>query len=311
MISSDLKLNRTDRIKALDYNYDAKKKEFLYHCNLCDSEQLVQLTHKDRYGYNASVCACSSCGLTFLNPRMNASEYTGFYISTYRPLVSAYHNRLIDAVTVQDDQKIYTKNLVQSLKPYLKGKSFKTLLDVGGSTGIVSLGLMEAFDLQATLIDPAPDEVEEAKAYGIESITAFVEDWNPEGRKFDLIGMFQTIDHLLDAKGTFDKLREVINEDGLLIVDIVDFRNAYLKHWNINEGTKIDHPYYFTESSTEALFARTGFQPIKKVISSDMLHILYICRPTTKDTEYLPAKSDVSDYLKEIRYVQSTAWKKA
>ena len=310
MIDNNIIPSKKQRIEALEYNYDSKEKEYLDTCNVCGSEKLYQLTHKDRYGFNASVYACSKCSLTFLNPRMKAQEYSDFYESVYRPLVSAYHGRLIDAVTVQQDQKAYTKNMIKWLQPFLENQSYKSLLDVGGSTGIVASGLMDTYKLKATLIDPAPDEVEEAKALGIESITAFIEDWDPKDRKFDVIGMFQTIDHLLDAKGTFQKLREIIEDNGLLVVDIVDFRNAYLRHWNINEGTKIDHPYYFTEESTETLLVRTGFEPIKKIVSEDQLHILYICRPVSANENYLPSKNNVKEYLKEIRFVQSTPWKK-
>jgi 2-polyprenyl-3-methyl-5-hydroxy-6-metoxy-1,4-benzoquinol methylase len=302
--------DRQERIAELNFDYDAQEKEYLSHCNVCGSEKLTQLTHTDRYGYNAGVTACSSCSTTFLNPRMTAERYTDFYISQYRPLVSAYHGRLIDAVTVQVDQKDYTKKLVDTLKPFIDKKNYKTLLDVGGSTGIVALGLMEVYGLKTTLIDPAPDEVKEAKQLGIESVTAFVEEWDPQGKKYDIVGMFQTIDHLLDAKGTFDKLRTVIEDDGLLVVDIVDFRTAFLRHWNINEGTKIDHPYYFTEISADTLFVKTGFEPIQKIVSEDRLHVLYVCRPTAPNPVYLPEQHDVKEYLKEVRFVQSTPWKK-
>ena len=163
--------DRKQRIEALGYDYDAQEKEYLSLCNVCGSEKLTQLTHTDRDGYNASVTACNTCSTTFLNPRMTSQCYTDFYISTYRPLVSAYHGRLIDAVTVQEDQRSYTKELVRLLIPFFIGKSYKTLLDIGGSTGIVALGLMKNYNLKTTLIDPAPDEVDEAKALGIESIT--------------------------------------------------------------------------------------------------------------------------------------------
>ena len=83
-----------------------------------------------------------------------------------------------------------------------------------------------------------------------------------------------------------------------------------MRHWNINEATKIDHPYYFTEDSVEVLFAKTGFEPIHKIVSEDKLHILYICRPTIANANYLLNPSDVKDYLKEIRLVQGTSWEK-
>ncbi|MEZ4774555.1 MAG: class I SAM-dependent methyltransferase [Bacteroidia bacterium] len=301
---------RAERIASLAYNYEQQEKVRLSQCNLCGEGTLFTITHKDRYGYPASVDVCTCCGLTFLNPRMTAEAYTDFYISVYRPLVSAYHGRLIDSKTVQEDQKDYTAKLTEILRPWLEKGSYQSLLDVGGSTGVVSVGLSQAYGLKATVIDPAPAEIEEAQALGMETITAFIEDWDPKGKKYDVIGIFQTIDHLLDVSGTFNKLRSVIAPDGLMVVDIVDFRHAYLRNWSINEGTKIDHPYYFTEESTEALLARTGFQPVGKVVSEDLLHIFYICRPSVPNPHALPTADSVREYLREIRFVQGTQWKK-
>lgn len=301
---------REERIKALDYDYAAQPKERLTCCNVCGEASLYTLTHHDRYGYPASVDGCPKCGMVFLNPRMTPDAYTDFYIHTYRPLVSAYHGRQIDAKTVQADQHGYTDKLVEMLRPYLGSGKYKSLLDVGGSTGIVAAGLTKAYGLEATIIDPAPDEIEEAQQLGIETVTAFVEDWDPQGKQYDLIGVFQTIDHLLDLKGTFTKLREVVAADGLLIVDIVDFRHAYLRSWSVNEGTKIDHPYYLTEMSTEGLLARTGFKPLRKWVSPDQLHIFYVCQPVPTDPHALPKASEVSEFFKEIRYVQGTSWQK-
>ncbi|MDA7639303.1 class I SAM-dependent methyltransferase [Akkermansiaceae bacterium] len=301
---------KNKKIAELNYNYDLQEKKYLYCCNICGGRVFTQVTHRDRYGYNASVHVCNDCGMVFLNPRMSPDSYDHFYRYIYRPLVSAYHDREINPKTVQDDQKLYTRKLVKILGPHLEDKNFETLLDVGGSTGIVALGLMEEYGFKTTLIDPAPAEVDEAKALGIESVTAFVEDWDPQGRKFDLVGIFQTIDHLLDVRGTLEKLRMVINEEGLMIFDIVDFRNAYLRHWDINEATKIDHPYYFTESSTEVLLKLVGFKTIHKVISDDLLHILFVCEPCTPDPDFRPSKEEVKDLINEIRFVQSTEYKK-
>lgn len=304
-------LDRKSRIASLDYDYAAQSKEWIDHCNLCGSAYFGTICQEDRYGYPASAAVCQTCGLTFLNPRMTATAYTQFYQSVYRPLVSAYHGRLIDAQTVQKDQVGYTDQLVKMLAPFVSHNPHHTLLDVGGSTGVVAAGLAKAYGWKATVIDPAPDEVEAARAMGIESITGFVEDWDPKGKSFDFVGIFQTIDHLLDIKGTFSKLRTVIKPEGLLLVDIVDFRHAYLRSWSVQAGVKIDHPYYLTESSTRAILARTGFDPIYQYVSPDMLHVLYICKPMEAKEDFLPPREEVNRYLEEIRYVQGTAWMKS
>ena len=99
--------DRKDRIAALRYDYAAQPKQALTSCNLCGDAEFVVLTHRDRYGYPAEAHACRRCGLVFLNPRMTGEAYGGFYNGVYRPLVSAFHGRLIDAQTIQDEQRDY------------------------------------------------------------------------------------------------------------------------------------------------------------------------------------------------------------
>ena len=87
----------------IDWNYLAREKEPVTACNLCGSTDLAELSETDRYGYPQPLRMCRRCGLGFLSPRLTAAEYGRFYEDVYRPLVSAYHGRRIDAETVQDD----------------------------------------------------------------------------------------------------------------------------------------------------------------------------------------------------------------
>src|SRR5687768_1573528 len=98
---------RTERIAALGFDYAGQPKNAVERCNLCGGQRFVGITHRDRYGFAASAACCGGCGLVFLDPVMTADAYGAFYGGTYRPLVSAFHGRLIDAMTIQDEQQEY------------------------------------------------------------------------------------------------------------------------------------------------------------------------------------------------------------
>jgi len=296
---------RADRIAQLGYDYASQEKNFFPACNLCGADQWTVLTHRDRYGFPAPATACGECGLTVLNPRMTLRAYGHFYERTYRPLVSAYHGRLIDAATVQAEQRLYSVEMETLLAPYLDAMKEPSFLDVGGSTGVVAAHFRRRFGVRATVLDPAPEEIAEAEALKIETITALVEEWEPAGRRFEVIGMFQTIDHLLDVSATLRKLREIITPDGLFVVDIVDFRAAYLKRWSVEEAVKIDHPYSLTEETTEAYLARAGFRPVRKDYSADHHLVAYVCRPCEPQPDALPPRESVERFFRELRYVQN------
>jgi 2-polyprenyl-3-methyl-5-hydroxy-6-metoxy-1,4-benzoquinol methylase len=191
---------RRRRLDTLEYDYAARPKTYVDACNLCRGQRFVHLVHRDRYGYAARASGCARCGLVFLNPVMTAEAYAQFYRSIYRPLVSAYHGRLIDAHTVQEEQREYAGHLSASLRPFARQLEGRALLDVGGSTGVVAARLVADLGLRATILDPSPAELEQAARRGFETVAGFVEDFDPGARRFGVVTLCQTIDHLLDVE---------------------------------------------------------------------------------------------------------------
>ncbi len=297
--------DRRERIAALDYDYASQPKQTLTVCNLCGASAFVVLAHRDRYGYPAQAHACRRCGLVFLNPRMTAEAYGRFYNGIYRPLVSAFHGRLIDAQTIQDEQREYAAERAEFIRPFIGKPGGRTLLDIGGSTGVVAHRFAREFGLDGTLIDPAPLEVEQARRLGLETITGLVEEHDFGNRRFDVVIICQTVDHLLDVAGTLARVRQLLSDDGLLFIDIVDFRAAYLRNWSIEDAVKIDHPYYLTEPTMAAYLRISGFEVLRSDYAADHLHVSYACRPAAADRDVMPSSTSVEELLREVRFIQN------
>jgi hypothetical protein len=298
--------DRHERIASLEFDYAAQPKQTLTSCNLCGGTEFIVLTHRDRYGYPAQADACRHCGLVFLNPRMTADAYGRFYNGVYRPLVSAFHGRLIDARTIQDEQREYARERADFVRPFVKDSAARTLLDIGGSTGVVAHHFVREFGLQGTLIDPAPLEIEEAQRLGLHTVTGLVEEHDFGTQRFDAVIICQTVDHLLDVAGTLTRVRQLLSERGLLFIDIVDFRAAYLRNWSVEQAIKIDHPYYLSERTMIAYLRRNGFDVLRSDYAADHLHVSYVCRPGIHETT-LPPAATVDEMLREVRYVQNVA----
>lgn len=296
---------RERRIQKVGFDYGAQPKRDASICNLCGAHRFVVLSHRDRYGFAAQTCGCLRCGLVFLHPVMTAEAYSRFYARTYRPLVSAYHGRRIDVRTIQEEQRAYARQKVTFLEPHLAGRQQQTLIDIGGSTGIVAQALASAFGLRATVLDPAPLEIAEARALGVETITTLLEEFDPGGRQFDIVTMCQTIDHLLDVSGALGKVLRLLRSEGMLYLDIVDFRAAYLRAWNVDEAIKIDHPYYLTDATMGTYLRRAGFEVVRMEFAADHLHIGYLCRKGQADPDALPPSADVARQWSELRMVQN------
>jgi Methyltransferase domain len=296
---------RHERIAAFPFDYAAQPKCRVTTCNLCGATTFVTLTHRDRYHYPAEAAGCRRCGLVFLNPVMTADAYARFYEHTYRPLVSAFHGRLIDAITIQDEQRQYAIERLEFLTPFFDEISGGTLLDIGGSTGVVAHAVCQRFALRGTVIDPAPLEAQQAQRLGLEAIRGLVEGVDLGRRRFDAVIICQTVDHLLDIAGTLERVRALLSRGGLLFIDIVDFRAAYLRVWSVDDAIKIDHPYYLTEATMCAFLARAGFDVLGMDYAADHLHVGYMCRTGPAEGDTLPSQAEVDMLWREVRWVQN------
>lgn len=297
-------LERASRIAALRFDYASQPVTPVDSCNLCGHRKFVVITHRDRYGFPAEAHACVTCGLVFLNPRMTAEAYGRFYEAVYRPLVSAYHGRLIDAKTIQEEQTHYAAAGIEFLRPFVS-RSYRSLLDIGGSTGVVASRFAREFNLTATVLDPAPLELDEARRLGLDTITGLVEEHDFSKRRFDMVLLCQTVDHLLDIDATLRRVRALLTAGGVLFADIVDFRAAYRGGWSVEGAIKIDHPYYLTDATMRAFLERAGFHIMRSGYDADGLHIRYVCSPAAS-CDVLPDAAGVNEMLRDIRFVQNT-----
>ena len=281
---------RAERIEQLGYDFASRELEPVAACNLCGSSHHVEVSRRDRYGYPAVLRVCARCGLGFLSPRLSAGEYASFYADTYRPLVSAYHGRLIDAETVQEEQREYAAELIEFLRGTLPGPP-ATVLDVGGSTGVIAGALRDAFGTEATVLDPAPDELAVAEAAGMETVAGFAEDFDPGERRWDLVLLCQTIDHLLDVTATLGAMRRMTADGGRAFVDVLDVVFMARRRGSIEGAVKIDHPYYLTRETAEAYFQRAGFEIVAERLSDDGHRgfVLASAEPREPDWERLAA----------------------
>ena len=271
----DIIRERTKRIDSVRFDYTKQPKEYINECNLCGDDIFTIISHSDQYGFSAETVMCNTCGLVMLNPRMTAKAYANFYSNTYRPLVSAYHDRLINEETIQVEQKHYARQLGDLLERVInRKKSSLNLLDIGGSTGVVAFYLQERFGCNATVLDPSPAELSNAKRLGLNVETGTIENYEyGKSQNFELITICQTIDHFLDIRFALKKIKKIMQPEGIVFLDIVDFRAYYLQNKSIEGSIKIDHPYYLTENTMEAYLTNIGFKVLLKNYAPDHLHV--------------------------------------
>ena len=286
-------LTRDERIAAVGFDYEAQPKQYAPTCNLCGAGKWHVVHGYERAGYPALTVACRHCGLVCLNPRMTREAYAEFYQGWYRAIVSAFSGKPSTPEDLAQQQHDYSCLLADFVAEHIQ-PTFSTLIDVGGSCGVLASIFAERFNLTATVLDPAPDELAQAELHGCRTIAGFIEDYEPT-EKFDLVTMIQTADHLLDLHASLRKLRRLMSLDGILLIDIVDFLKMH-ELFGIEAATKIDHPYSLTDETFTCYLSRVGLSVLKRGRTTDKRHIIYVCKKANPLPDAMPPDSFV-EYL--------------
>lgn len=247
----------------MTWNYLQEPKQYVDECNLCSSRGAFEVATEDRYGYDVRHVQCPKCGLLWITPRLTADGYRRYYeTGAYRTDVSEWHGEEINARTVQQDQIRYAEALGELIG------AWDTVLDVGGSTGAVG----EAIGKRVTVLDPAPTELEHASG---EQILSTIEDWQPDGRKWDVILVCRAVDHFLDIAGALAKLRGCLAQPGQLWIDAVDYRVVASRLGKLESALKLDHPFALTEDTLLRYLKAADFAPIEARFDGD--HAGFLC----------------------------------
>lgn len=239
------------------YNYDEVPKEILVNCPACDGENLNDFNNIDRYGFNVHTSWCASCGLIFVNPRINLEYYNKLYMDgSYR--------KIIEAVSLKKQKSLDTipqrlTLVLSKISEIYKDKEIN-ILDIGGTAGIYNY-LNENLTIKKYLcINPGADEADIGTTTNVEVVNTTIEEYHATDEKYDLIILFGTISHLMNPYDAFLKSKLLLKSDGLFVLDFKD-NLTRMKAVNLPfTQLHFDHPIYFSKGSLETLVTNVGLE---------------------------------------------------
>jgi SAM-dependent methyltransferase len=278
----DFSIDPKARTRLLKLGFDPASlpHEYKLACDLCEQQVFRTISHTDRYGFAATYQMCESCGLVFQNPRPTAEGYAEFYAKWYRPLVAALMGRAEENRSLQASHEAYAAKLIKFLKPNLVGSPINSSVDLGGSTGCVARAVQETLGGRCLVVDPSPVELAEAGKQGLDCEQELAEQWNPGGRRFDLVLICRSIDHLLSISGVLSKIASCLRPGGYLFVDPVDFESCAKTIVEYRHLLKMDHVYYLSDETMRLYLKAAGFDPVATDYGDGTYYISFLARYT-------------------------------
>lgn len=228
-------------------------------CNLCGREAFSPVLSDREAGFSQGFC--ESCGLIYVNPRLDGPSRALFY---------ATYGQKYPETFLLDPKNPYhqiARSRVAFFARFLRELPEKprTLLEVGSSYGFF---LRELDGMNAGIrtygLDPSSTEVEFARRVNrLSNVrTGLVEDLRGGKERFDVITLFHVLEHLGDPLTTLHILSDSLQDGGLLWIEVPDAAELKGDVIEFQHFISCQHLYEFSQTTLKALLERAGFEEV-------------------------------------------------
>jgi SAM-dependent methyltransferase len=235
-------------------------------CVVCGTEgaEIIPLQPQD-FEYrvqtkrNFSVRACRNCGTQFVHPRPTPDELISFYPLDYHAY-NEDHGRVAGPLV-----ELRAKMRAKAFKRLFPDKTIR-LFDVGSGDCRHFVHMEKYGDFSFAGVEIKPEMVEESrrKGYDVEFGTLEDLDIEPYRQAFDLVTMYQLLEHVLDPRQVLEKAQAMLSPGGYVIgqlpcLDSIDYR-VFGPYWAGYHFPR--HLQMFTPAGLKELLAKAGFSHI-------------------------------------------------
>lgn len=231
-------------------------------CLLCECATPIEQLYV--FG-SYTVQRCRKCGLEFLYPQPEPTDLPQLYDKGYfcsgNSQIRGYNLYEADEANLR---KTFHRRLT-ALAGYFPGPAPRRVLDVGCALGYFLAVAAEAgWEVKGVEIS-AWAAAEARRRFGLDVRQGSVETVELPPATFDLIAMWDVLEHLSDPRGALRCCYELLQEGGYLALTTPNAGGLLRKLTGRNwvEYKKIpEHLYFFNSATIRALLEKSGFMPL-------------------------------------------------
>lgn len=214
-------------------------------CYLCNHPTQLLLHAKRR-----RIIRCIHCKLTYtqdvISSRGTIREDSKKFVREYMAEASRYRE--------------YFDSIITIIRKYKKPT---VLLDVGCGIGVFLQAVKEA-GWKTIGVDMSKSAVTYARSRGLDIRLGKIEELSLKRESFDVITLFQTIEHIEDPIKTLKKIHTLLRKGGILVMTTPNEESLMARLLGrLWFGYRnIEHLYFFNKQSLTAMQKRAGFKKI-------------------------------------------------
>jgi|SRR5688572_22156599 len=241
--------------------------EFI-HCNLCGSNDSLLLYPSTidpiyniedysafqctttGYGKHHAIVKCRHCGLVYANPRNSSREVLEKYVKVEDPLY--FQERQGRVIT-------FGKHL-RPLHNFTGPPAGRTLLDIGAHIGVF-VEVANKAGWNAIGIEPSNWSVEIARQSGIELIEGTLASSNLPDNHFDVVTLWDVIEHLSDPMTELKHVFRVLKPGGWVVIHTMNIESFFARLLGSKWPWLMEmHLYYFSVRTLRLMLETIHFQ---------------------------------------------------
>jgi len=225
-------------------------------CGSVNSRPIIQ-----KFGF--PIARCQKCGLVYANPRMPAEAILARYSPDYfwNEYLPAHNAR--DGVFKLEDFDAQYGALLKLIQTSAGGRG--KLLEIGTGAGFFLKAAQRAGWQTQGLELSAEAAAFARERLGLTIAQLPAEQLGELPETFDVVVMFEVIEHLFDPRRVLELIRQRLRPGGALVLSTPNFnalsRIALGNSWAVL--TPGEHLYYFTRDSLQALLRAAGFSAVQ------------------------------------------------
>jgi 2-polyprenyl-3-methyl-5-hydroxy-6-metoxy-1,4-benzoquinol methylase len=226
-------------------------------CNLCGSDSIEPVWHKNGY----ELVRCTGCNLLFVANPPDADALKKLY-----SFEAGYHSELgSSSWAVEHHATEARRNLAVLMRHARQGK----LLDIGCSTGLF-LELAKGAGFDARGLEYSPDSASVAQRKGLDVEVGALTAERFKEHSFDVVTMWDVIEHLPDPQGTLALAARLLKPGGLFLAKTPNCDGWYPR-LSLAVAQKVGfwghpdppgHLFQFSSHTLTRLFEQNGLQAV-------------------------------------------------
>ena len=231
------------------------------HCSLCDSHLSTIIFMKNGY----SLAQCAACGLVYVANPPSQTELGNLYSFN-----AGYHKEFQNNYSEYKNHHKIAKEHYHFLKKY---KSQGRLFDIGCSAGFfLKLAKENGWETYGLEINKGSARIARER-YGLEVTIGTLDQADFEPKSFDVITMWDVIEHVRNPMKTMSVINRLLKEDGIIALSTPNIDGLFPKLSYLLYRCKIinywphpEPPYHLFQFSKRTIFdllKLTGFNLLK------------------------------------------------